>query len=85
MDPKLEINYKIYVEPKMMELLDSMAGDLSQFISKDDFIRALWVFTHNMMDEEYAVPPSWLLQELETKRREAEASNTVEGEVAGDG
>jgi hypothetical protein len=83
MDAKAEINYKINVEPKMFELFGEIAKDLSQYISVDDFVRGMWVFTHHVMEQEYHVPPQWLLTELESKRREAEASNTVEGEVEG--
>lgn len=85
MNPQAEINYKIYVEPKMMELLDGMAKDLSPYVSKDDFIRALWTFTDRMYAEQYTVPPGWLLQLLEDQQRRAKASNTVEGEVESDG
>jgi hypothetical protein len=85
MNPQAEVNYQTYVKPKMFDLLTQMAKDLSPYVSKDDFIRTMWDFTHHIFNIEYKTMPLWLLQELENQRREAEASMTVEGEVAGDG
>jgi hypothetical protein len=85
MDAKTEINYQINVQPKLFELFNEIAKDMSQYISVDDFIRAMWVYADRLLETEYTTAPLWLLQELETKRRQAEASMTVDGEVAGDG
>jgi hypothetical protein len=85
MDVDSEVNYKMVIEPQMFEIMNHIAGDCSQFMTKDDFIRALWVFVQQIMNAEYPAPPQWLLKELEGERRKAEADNTVEGEVGVDG
>jgi hypothetical protein len=80
-----EINYRVNVEPAIFTILSKIENDVAQFgISPDEFTRALWTFADHKLDE-YSTAPQWLWQELENKRQQAEASNTVEGEVAGDG
>jgi hypothetical protein len=78
-----EIEYKINVEPAMFTILSKIGVDVQGFgVSSDDFTRALWTYADQRLDE-YDTVPQWLWQELENKRRAAEASNTVDGEVEG--
>lgn len=77
---KDELNYKVHVEPAMFNILNQIGRDVAGLgISEDDFIRSLWVYTQTKLDENE--PPQWLWTELDRRVQEAEASNTVEGEV----
>lgn len=78
-----EVTYKVHVEPNLFTVFSKMEHDMGNFnISRDEFIRALWVYA-DMKLNEYPTPPQWLWQELDNKRQQSEASNTVDGEVGG--
>lgn len=78
-----ELNYKIHVEPAMFRILNQIGADVGGLgISEDDFTRALWVYTDAKLNN-LTTPPSWIWAELDRKQQEADARNTVDGEVGG--
>lgn len=80
---KDELNYKINIEPVLFSILNHIEDDVAGFgISEEDFLRAVWVYA-DMKLNQLETPPQWLWTEINRKQQQAEASNTVEGEVGG--
>jgi hypothetical protein len=78
---KQELNYKIQVEPAIFTIINRVAADCEAFgVSKEDIHRAIWAWA-DMKLAEYETPPQWLWLELEARRQQKEALNTIDGEV----
>jgi hypothetical protein len=83
MSNKSELNYRIHVEPAMFNILNQISADVASLgVSEEDFTRALWVYTDTKLSN-LTTPPSWIWAELDRKQQEADAQNTVDGEVGG--
>jgi hypothetical protein len=80
-----ELKYKITIEPTLFGVFEEMAADMPRFgISNDDFLRAIWTWSAEVLSTRYpGAPPDWLVALAEEKARKAGPANIIEGEATG--